>query len=331
MNKRILIFAVIGIVSAAALLLLVRRSSSPAKVLKISGVVEVTTTELSFKIAGRLLSRLVDEGMPVRIGQEVARLEDDELQQERASRLADEKAGRAALADLQAGNRREEIAAAEATLARMKAEALRSASDAGRAEKLYQREVIPRKELEFAVAGRDVAAAAVREAEQRLKLLKAGARPDAVRQSRARLEASAAGVALSETRLSQAVLKSPLAGIVLAKHAEAGEMMAAGAPVVSVGALDQVWLRGYIPESEVGRVKLGQAARASFDSWPGRNFEGQVSFIASEAEFTPRNVQTEKERVKLVYRIKITLANPKGELKPGMPGDAVIVTETQKL
>jgi HlyD family secretion protein len=184
--------------------------------------------------------------------------------------------------------------------------------------------VIPRKELDAARAARDASAAAVREAEQRLKLSKAGPRPDAVRQSRARVDASAAGRALAETRLSQAVLTSPMTGVVLSKHAEPGEMLSAGAPVVTVARMDEVWLRGYIPETELGRVKLGQQARVSIDTWPGRVFEGRVSFISPEAEFTPKNVQTEKERVKLVYRIKITLPNPKAELKPGMPADAVL-------
>ena len=85
-----------------------------------------------------------------------------------------------------------------------------------------------------------------------------------------------------------------------------------------------VWLRAYIPENELGRVKVGQKARITTDTWPDRRYEGTVSFIAQEAEFTPKNVQTEKERVKLVYRIKIDIPNPKQELKPGMPADATI-------
>ena len=85
-------------------------------------------------------------------------------------------------------------------------------------------------------------------------------------------------------------------------------------------------MRGYIPETDLGRVKIGQSARVTVDSWPGRIFEGKVSFISPEAEFTPKNVQTQKERVKLVYRIKITLPNPQQELKPGMPVDAVVDT-----
>ena len=96
------------------------------------------------------------------------------------------------------------------------------------------------------------------------------------------------------------------------------------ADLVTIARMDEVWLRGYIPESDVGRVAIGQRARVTADAWPGRVLEGRVSFISSEAEFTPKNVQTEKERVKLVYRIKIDLPNPQSELKLNMPADAVV-------
>jgi len=324
--KKLFILVVVIAMIAVGALIISRRSQAVKGEIKVSGTLEATTVELSFKVGGRLLKRLVDEGMPVTAGQTVALLEDDELQEERSARSSDERASRAALADLQAGSRREEIAQGEAALSRMKADADKLARDAERAENLFTREVIPRKELDAARAGRDASAAAVREAEQRLKLLKAGPRPDAVRQARARVEASLAGRSLAETRLAQAILTAPMAGLVLAKHAEPGEMLAPGAPVVTIARMDEVWLRGYIPEAEVGRVAIGQRARVSADAWPGRVLEGRVSFISSEAEFTPKNVQTEKERVKLVYRIKITLPNPKNELKPGMPLDALIVT-----
>ena len=181
-KKIFIIVAVIALVAVAALILS-RRSSAVKGEIKVSGTVEVTTAELSFKVGGRLSRRLVDEGMQVAAGQTVALLEDDELKQERSARSADEKAVRAALADLEAGSRREEIAQGEAALGRMKADADKLARDAERAENLFTREVIPRKELDAARAGRDASAAAVREAEQRLKLLKAGPRPDAVRQA----------------------------------------------------------------------------------------------------------------------------------------------------
>jgi HlyD family secretion protein len=212
----------------------------------------------------------------------------------------------------------------------MQAEAGRLERDAARMEQLFKREVIPLKELEAARAGRDASTAAVREANERLRLLRNGPRPDAVQEKRARAAAAGAGLSLAETRLSQSVLTAPLDGLVLAKHAEPGEMLVPGAPIVTVGKMDEVWLRAYIPESELGRVKVGQKARVSVDTWPGRIFEGRIGFISSQAEFTPKNVQTEKERVKLVYRIKIFLANPRMELKPGMPADAVIETGDQR-
>jgi len=292
--------------------------------LKLTGTVETTTVAVSFKVGGRLKERLADEGQQVQAGQVVARLEDDELHDEYRLRAADQQAAQAGLADLLAGSRREEIAAVAATLARLKAEAERASQDAVRAEALFTIEVIPRNELDAARAARDAAAAAVREAEQRLRLTQIGPRPDAVKQAQARLEAAAAARSLAETRLSQAVLTAPQSGTVLAKHAEPGELLAAGSPVITIARLDEVWVRGYIPETQLGRVKLGQKATVTSDTWKGRSYQGTVSFIASEAEFTPRNVQTEAERVKLVYRIKVTIPNPKQELKPGMPVDAVI-------
>jgi len=319
MGRSILITLILVLVTGC-------KPSEDAAAIKLTGTVETTTVAVSFKVPGRLRERLVDEGQQVAAGQIVARLEDDELQDERRLRAADQQAAQAALADLLAGSRREEIAASAATLARLKAELGQASQDAARAEALFKKEVIPRKELDAARAAKDATAAAVREGEQRLRLTEIGPRPDAVRGAQARLEGAAAARSLAETRLSQAVLAAPLTGVVLAKHAEPGELLAAGSPVITLGRLDEVWVRGYIPETQLGRIKLGQQATVTSDTWKGRSYRGIVSFIASEAEFTPRNVQTEAERVKLVYRVKVTIANPKQELKPGMPVDAIIAT-----
>ena len=321
-KKIVAVVVLLGVLAAGAFIL--RRSGGPDSQLKLTGTVESTTVAVSFKVPGRLKERLVDEGQQVKAGQIVARLEADELQDEQKARTADQQTARAVLADLQAGSRREEIAAAAATLARLKAEADRAARDAVRAEALFKKEVIPRKELDAARAGRDATAAAVREGEERLRLTKIGPRPDAVDAAKARLAAAGAARSLADTRLSQAVLAAPLSGTVLAKHAEPGELLAAGAPVITVAQLDEVWVRAYIPETQLGRVKLGQKVQVSSDTWKGRTYPGVVSFIASEAEFTPKNIQTEQERVKLVYRIKVTIKNPQQELKPGMPVDLVL-------
>jgi len=330
MNKKILAVAAAGVLIAGTVFFFYSRQNSSNSRLKLSGTIEVTSVELSFKVPGKMQQRLVDEGETVKAGQIVARLEDTELKDERSARLAEQRAAQAGLADIKAGNRREEIAQGEAILARMRAEADKCAKDAVRMEALFRREVIPQKDLDTARAARDASAAAVREAEDRLRLLKIGARPDAIKERQSRAEAAGAMLALAEERLAQSILKSPLDGVVLAKHAEAGEMLAAGAPVVTVAKLDEVWVRAFIPEYEVGLVKLGQKAQITVDTWPGRHFDGRVSFISPQAEFTPKNVQTEKERVKLVYRIKITIPNPKQELKPGMPADALILLDQKQ-
>ncbi|MDK9718685.1 MAG: HlyD family efflux transporter periplasmic adaptor subunit [Trichlorobacter sp.] len=327
MNKKIF-FILLGaaVVALVAGVVTRRNHTANSGELKLTGTIETTTVAVSFKVPGRLKERLVDEGQQVTAGQIVARLEDDELKDERAVRSADQQAAQAALADLKAGSRQEEIAASVATLARLKAEADRAAQDAVRAEVLFKKEVIPRRELDAARAAKDATAAAVREGDERLKLVKVGPRPDAIKQAQARLEGAVAARSLADTRLSQAVLAAPISGTVMAKHAEPGELLAAGSPVITLVKMDEVWVRAYLPETQMGKVKLGQLVSVSSDTWKGRTYQGTVSFIASEAEFTPRNVQTEAERVKLVYRIKIAIANPKQELKPGMPVDALIAT-----
>ncbi len=325
-RKTVVLLLGAALVALAAGVVMRRNQTANGSELRLTGTIETTSVAVSFKVPGRLKERLVDEGQQVKVGQIVARLEDDELKDERSARAADQQAAQAALADLKAGSRQEEIAASVATLARLKAEADRAAQDATRAEALFKKEVIPRKELDAARAAKDATAAALREGDERLKLVRVGPRPDAVKQAQARLEGAAAARSLADTRFSQAILAAPISGTVMAKHAEPGELLAVGSPVITLAKLDEVWVRAYLPETQLGKIKLGQRATVTSDTWKGRAYQGTVSFIASEAEFTPRNVQTEAERVKLVYRIKVTIANPQQELKPGMPVDAVIET-----
>ncbi|MGD0518004.1 MAG: efflux RND transporter periplasmic adaptor subunit, partial [Thermoguttaceae bacterium] len=171
------------------------------------------------------------------------------------------------------------------------------------------------------------ARAALNQAKAQYDLVKAGPRKETIDQARAKVKQAEAALRLAETQLSFATLAMPMSGVVLSKNIESGEYVAPGTPVVTVGDLVNVWLRAYIPETDLGPVKVGQKAKVTTDTYPGKDYEGRVSFIAQQAEFTPKNVQTEKERVKLVYRIKIDITNPNMELKPGMPADAVIETE----
>jgi HlyD family secretion protein len=268
-----------------------------------------------------------------------------------AAKAAWEKATHA-LADLEAGSRPQDIASAEASVAAAVAEMDRTRADYRRATELVRRNTISAEEFDSARAAYDVAVQKHRQSVEQLKLakegyrkeqieqaryaadqakaqyelVKAGPRIEDIDQGRAKLEQAKAALSAAEIQLSYAVVRSPLSGVVLSKNIEPGEYVAPGTAVVTIGDLVNVWLRAYIEETDLGRVKVGQRASITTDTKPGKRYEGRVSFISSEAEFTPKNVQTQKERVKLVYRIKIDIKNPNMELKPGMPADAVIET-----
>src|SRR5262249_47731203 len=142
---------------------------------------------------------------------------------------------------------------------------------------------------------------------------------------KAEIQKSQAQVGISESQLDDTVVNTPIDGVVLVKSAEIGEVLAAGTTVVTIGDLEHPWLRAYINETDLGRVKLGQKVKLTTDSFPGKVYLGQVTFISADAEFTPKQIQTKEERVKLVYRIKVEVDNSSHELKNNMPVDAEIV------
>ncbi len=152
-------------------------------------------------------------------------------------------------------------------------------------------------------------------------------REQEISQRRADIERARATLALIDSQLADTMAVSPVDGVVLVKSADVGEILAPGTTVVTVGDIEHPWLRGYINETDLGKVKLGSPVRVTTDSYPGKIYNGRVTFIASEAEFTPKQIQTEQERVKLVYRIKIELDNSSRELKSNMPADGEIVLQ----
>jgi HlyD family secretion protein len=292
--------------------------------LVLSGNIEVTDAQLGFKVLGRLAERRVSEGDRVQAGQLVARLDDAEQREQLALRRAEQAGAEAVLAELEAGSRPQEIAAAEAALRSAEAERDRARLDFARQQELRRKDAIADRELEAAQAQLQVTEARAGEAAERVKLVKAGPRVETIRQARARVEQTRAAVALAETQLDNTRLVSPLTGVVLSHNIEPGEYVSAGTPVVTVADTAHVWVRAYLPQPDLGRIRLGQKVAVRTDTFPDKLYEGTVGFIASEAEFTPKTVQTAKERVKLVFRVKIDLTNPHDELKPGMPADAII-------
>ncbi len=181
----------------------------------------------------------------------------------------------------------------------------------------------PRKtdiESARATVARSEAAIKMTEA-QRLEILR---RQEDLAARRADVSRAKSGVSVIDSQLDDTVASTPVDGVVLVKSADPGEVLAAGTPIVTVGDIDHPWLRGYVPQSKLGQVKLGMPVAIHSDSYPGKTYKGRISFIASEAEFTPKQIQTTEERVKLVYRIKVDVENPGRELKLNMPVDGVI-------
>ena len=329
MNRRKAMWAgVIVLIAVAGTMAYFRfRGGEAEGAVRVSGNIEVTDVDVSFRIPGRVQERLVGEGMMVTRGQLVARLDIEDLEGEVRLKEAERRAAEAALRDLLAGSRPQEIGAARATVARADAEAVCLVRDDERAAALYSRGVIAAREYEAAKAASEVARARVKEAREALLLVEEGPRKETIELARARLEQAGEALKLAKVRLGYGSVTAPLSGVVLSENVEAGDYVAPGTPVVTVGDLSNVWLRAYIEETDLGRVKIGQPVTVTTDTYPGKKYTGRVSFIAPQAEFTPKSVQTQKERVKLVYRIKVDIPNSAMELKPGMPADAVIRTE----
>jgi HlyD family secretion protein len=297
--------------------------------LVLSGNIEVTDAQLGFKTPGRVAARLVAEGQRVTAGQLIARLDDSEQTSEVALRQAELTAAQSMLAELEAGSRPQEIAAAEATLRSAEAERERARLDFARQQDLFKNDAIASRDLETAQAQLKVAEARAAEIGERLKLVREGPRAETINQARARVAQARAALALAATRLENTRLTSPLAGVVLSHNIEPGEFVAAGTPIVTVADTTHLWVRAYISQTDLGRIQHGQKVAVRTDTFPDKHYDGTIGFIAAEAEFTPKTVQTPKERVKLVFRLKVDLVNSNDELKPGMPADVVIPAAPQ--
>ena len=262
------------------------------------------------------------------------------------------------LLELKNGSRPQEIQEAKAAVDAAQAEWDRAKRDWERAQTLFKNDDISTEQYDqyrnrwqnaqaslkqaqehdsLVVAGPRVEdieaqAAVVQRARGALKMAEANAlelkrREQELLTRRADIEQAKASIALIDSQLADTIAVCPVDGVVLVKAADPGEVLAPGTSVVTVGDIDHPWLRGYIDEKDLGRVKIGSKVRVTTDSYKDKVYQGRVSFIASEAEFTPKQIQTEQERVKLVYRIKIDVENPNRELKSNMPADAEIVTE----
>jgi HlyD family secretion protein len=272
MKKRLIIFAVVALIIGSIALFQYHRTSRNDGTLLLSGTVEVTEVNLGFKVAGRVVELLVDEGQRVKKGDRLAALDSAEMENI--------------------------VAQNSAAVSVVEAEQERARKDYDRAVALVESGVLPPQQLDTAKKAFDTAMAQLR-------------------QTRAALSAS-------RDRLRDMVVVAPVSGVVLRKNSEPGETVPAGAAVYSLGDLENPWIKVYVKEDKLGFVKLGQQAEVRTDTFPNKIYTGTVTTISSEAEFTPKNVQTREERVKLVFALKVSVKNENDELKPGMPADVKI-------
>jgi HlyD family secretion protein len=329
MKKRIPILIVLAAVIAGGLYSYPRLKEKPtaSNQLVVSGNIEAHESLLSFKVAGRIVELPVQEGQWVEASTVLAKLENADYRQKVNIDEANVRVRESNLALTTAGSRPQEIKAAEQSVADATAEVEQRKLDLERAERLFSRDAVAAQDRDRAQTAFKRAQAQYQTAQQHLSEVREGSRPEEIAIAHANVKAARENLGLSRINLEYTTLRAPSAGVIAVRQAELGEVVSPGTPVVTLTDLDHVWLRAYVAETDLGRVHYGQEAVIRTDTYPGKSYRGRISFIADKAEFTPKSVQTFKERVTLVYRIKIDVDNPNHELKPGMPADATIALE----
>ncbi len=330
MSKRRIIPIVVVVVVLGALggWFALRSGRAAPGTIEASGTVEATEADLGFQAGGRVLEVNFREGDAVPAGAIVARLDAAELQARRDQAVAGLAAARALLEQLERGARPEELqqarAAADAARERLD-DAQRSLK---RTRVLFDGGAASQEQYDQAGTYAQVASAQYDQASEALRLVQAGPRREQIDAQRAAVRQAEAAVSQAQAALDNTIIKAPFAGVVTVRHREPGEAVSPGLPVVTLLNTADRWVRIYVREDEVGRVALGQQATITSDADPSKKFVGRVSYISSEAEFTPRNVQTQEERVKLVYAVKVAIADTGATaLKSGVPADVTLAPQ----
>ncbi len=325
MMNRIMKLAAVaaGIAGLVAVAWLVLRSGAQEDGwLDASGTVEATEAQLGFQAPGRISEIAVREGDRIESGAELAWLDPEELRARREQAAANLASVEALLAELEEGARPEEVAQARAArdaAAEKRADAER---DLGRAGRLHEAGAISDQDLDKARLAAEVARSQHEQAAEQLQLVRSGARRERIDAQRAQVRQARAALRAADAALENAVVRAPFGGLVTVRHREAGAVVPPGSPVLTVMDPGDRWVRIYVAEDRIGAVKLGAPVSITADTYPDRTYSGEVMHIASEAEFTPKNVQTQEERVKLVYAVKVRVTgDPSLDLKPGMPAD----------
>lgn len=333
MKKKIIILVFVALLIGVGLLVYIGQKNNREKGLFYSGIIEATQANLSFQVPGRVAQVNVQEGQSVAKDQIIAELDRAEFE----SRYAQAKANldraqktkqqlETAL-DISRKTLPSEVARAAANVKSVKDTLKDAEKNYKRFEDLFRNGVITEKERDTMKLNYDVAKSRLAESESVLKMAQGNlTRIDAAKQeievATAQINSINASLNQASIQLAYTQLKSPIDGIITSRNIEPGEAVNSGREVLTVSDLSRVDLKIFVDETEIGKVKPGQKVDVKVDTFPGKTYTGTVSFISPEGEFTPKIIQTKKERVKLVYLVKVSMANPNLELKSGMPADA---------
>jgi HlyD family secretion protein len=287
-----------------------------------SGTIEFTQTDVASTLPARVDTIFVQEGATVHAGDTLVRLTLAGLPQDIDQRRSRVAAAEAELRDLQRGARPEELERARAEVQAAQSQATQAALDSTRRARLLAGGAISQADFDAAVTAARVAAARRDAAQEVLELLQAGTREDRIAAARAAVATARAQVAMAEATASEMVLTAPVDGQVMTRHAEAGEVLAAGVPVLSLGDARHVWVRVYVTSPVFASLHVGDTVPVTIDGLGEESFPARVAALATAAEFTPRVALTEKERADLLFGVKLELTDPSGRLKPGLPATA---------
>ncbi|GIK59735.1 MAG: HlyD family efflux transporter periplasmic adaptor subunit [Ignavibacteriota bacterium] len=289
-----------------------------------SGTIESTNVIVSAKTSGEILMIKFTEGSKINAGDTILIIDHEHLDLQLLQAIAVQNAAEAQLRLMQKGAREEDIIQAEQNLNQAKVNLETAEKDKIRMQNLFDTHSITQKQYEDAAAKYDLMNAQYKSAQENYAKVKKIFRPEEIDQAKANLDKAVAGVELLQKNIRDSYVTSPINGFLVKTFIERGESVIPMSSLFKVSDLDIIELEIYISEEELGYVKLGQKADISVDSFKDKTFEGKVTYISPEAEFTPKNIQTKDERTKLVYAVKITIQNKDYYLKSGMPADAVI-------
>ncbi|MCC6679540.1 MAG: HlyD family efflux transporter periplasmic adaptor subunit [Phycisphaeraceae bacterium] len=320
MVKRIGAMLILAVV-LTALLIYSQQRHEPASV---SGFIEAHQVRIGSRVGGRVAKVLSQEGDHVSAGQALIELEPFDLLQRKAQAVAQLALNRQRLDELKAGPRNQDIDAARGELKVAESQAELARISWQRIKDVFEKGASSKEEMDRATATLDGARGAEQAAKARLDLLLAGTRREQIAQAQAAVESAEASCQALETQITELTIRASVDGEIESLDLRPGDLVAANAPVLTLIDGSERWVRAYVPQSRLD-IKLDQALAVTVDSFPGRTFQGKVTFISQQGEFTPRNVQTPEERSKQVFRIKVTLPPPPEgqaeQLRPGMTAD----------